>query len=231
MQEKKAYQRAVEEQQVKDWISEFDADGNGLIDRQEFAKLIEGVYGAEGGKVDETAIDKLYAKCQLDTDEATQIKGVPEDKLRETVVRYREAIVHQEYLNALMAKFDKDKSGTLDRQEIKDMLSIILRDGASLTMNSAGREFKVTKLEEAYKKGLLDKHVYMKKLALVQGGSDVKDIDVTDDDVDFVMKEADADGNGELDREELLASMALWTKLLKTPDQEDPKASGLCSVM
>ena len=155
------------------------------------------------------------------------------DRLRDTVVRYKESIVHLAYLNALMAKFDKDKSGTLDKGEIKTMLETIMRDGATLTLNTAGREFKVAKLEEAYKKGLLEKHVYMQKLHKVQGSKEdaVKWQEVTDDDVDFVMKEADADGNGELDREELLASMALWTKLLKVPGQpEDPK-SNLCSVM
>lgn len=75
----------------------------------------------------------------------------------------------------------------------------------------------------------------MEKLYRVQGrkpgGKDeLKCIDVTDDDVDFVMKEADTNGDGVLDREEVLASLALWTKLLQGTEEKD-KASKLCSVM
>ena len=52
--------------------------------------------------------------------------------------------------------------------------------------------------------------------------------------VEFVIKEADADGNGELDREEVMASLALWTKLLKSTQGEEEDGgdkSSLCSVM
>ena len=43
--------------------------------------------------------------------------------------------------------------------------------------------------------------------------------------MDFILKEADADGNGVLDRDEVLASLALWTRLMKMAEPEEP-ASG-----
>ena len=57
--------------------------------------------------------------------------------------------------------------------------------------------------------------------------------EVSDEDVDFILKEADADGNGVLDRDEVLASLALWTRLMKMAEPEEPASgfSQLCAVM
>ena len=121
-------------------------------------------------------------------------------------MKYKESLVHHEYLNALMDQFDTNKDGNLDRDEIKRMLQIILRDGAKLQLNSKGREYKLSSLENLYNKGILDKNSYMQKLHKAQGGGDdvVKYSEVSDEDVDFILKEADADGNGVLDRDEVL---------------------------
>ena len=56
---------------------------------------------------------------------------------------------------------------------------------------------------------------------------------MSDEDVDFILKEADADGNGVLDRDEVLASLALWTRLMKMAEPEEPASgfSQLCAVM
>ena len=61
----------------------------------------------------------------------------------------------------------------------------------------------------------------------------VKYSEVSDEDVDFILKEADADGNGVLDRDEVLASLALWTRLMKMAEPEEPASgfSQLCSIM
>ena len=61
----------------------------------------------------------------------------------------------------------------------------------------------------------------------------VKYSEVSDEDVDFILKEADADGNGVLDRDEVLASLALWTRLMKMAEPEEPASgfSQLCAVM
>ena len=143
--------------------------------------------------------------------------------------------MHHEYLNALMDQFDTNKDGNLDRDEIKRMLQIILRDGAKLQLNSKGREYKLSSLENLYNKGILDRNSYMQKLHKAQGGGDdvVKYSEVSDEDVDFILKEADADGNGVLDRDEVLASLALWTRLMKMAEPEEPASgfSQLCAVM
>ena len=130
---------------------------------------------------------------------------------------------------------DTNKDGNLDRDEIKRMLQIILRDGAKLQLNSKGREYKLSSLENLYNKGILDRNSYMQKLHKAQGGGDdvVKYSEVSDEDVDFILKEAVADGNGVLDRDEVLASLALWTRLMKMAEPEEPASgfSQLCAVM
>ena len=182
--------------------------------------------------VEPEVIVNLFKKCTEGTDTPD---SVPRERLRETVVKYRESLVHHEYLNALMDQFDTNKDGNLDRDEIKRMLQIILRDGAKLQLNSKGREYKLSSLENLYNKGILDKNSYMQKLHKAQGGGEdvVTYSEVSDEDVDFILKEADADGNGVLDRDEVLASLALWTRLMKMAEPEEPTSglSQLCAIM
>jgi Ca2+-binding EF-hand superfamily protein len=232
MLEKKRHQRELEEKQVDDWMNKYDTDGNGMIEKNEFEKLIQGVYGGQGVAIEPDVITSLFKKCTEGTENPNSI---PRIKVRETVVKYKESLVHHEYLNALMDQFDTNKDGNLDRDEIKRMLQIILRDGAKLQLNSKGREYKLSSLENLYNKGILDKNSYMQKLHKAQGGGDdvVKYSEVSDEDVDFILKEADADGNGVLDRDEVLASLALWTRLMKMAEPEEPASgfSQLCSIM
>ena len=232
MLEKKRHQRELEEKQVDDWMNKYDTDGNGMIEKGEFEKLIQGVYGGQGVAIEPEVIASLFKKCTEGTENPDSIER---NKVRETVVKYKESLVHHEYLNALMDQFDTNKDGNLDRDEIKRMLQIILRDGAKLQLNSKGREYMLSSLENLYNKGILDKNSYMQKLHKAQGGGDdvVKYSEVSDEDVDFILKEADADGNGVLDRDEVLASLALWTRLMKMAEPEEPASgfSQLCAVM
>ena len=57
--------------------------------------------------------------------------------------------------------------------------------------------------------------------------------DVTLEKVQEIVAKADADGNGVLDRDEVLASLALWTRLMKMAEPEEPASgfSQLCAVM
>ena len=52
MLEKKRHQRELEEKQVDDWMNKYDTDGNGMIEKGEFEKLIQGVYGGQGVAVE-----------------------------------------------------------------------------------------------------------------------------------------------------------------------------------
>lgn len=232
MLEKKRFQKEQEQKQVDEWMDKYDSDGNGMIEKGEFEQLIQGVYGSQGVAVEPEVIVNLFKKCTEGTDTPD---SVPRERLRETVVKYRESLVHHEYLNALMDQFDTNKDGNLDRDEIKRMLQIILRDGAKLQLNSKGREYKLSSLENLYNKGILDKNSYMQKLHKAQGGGEdvVTYSEVSDEDVDFILKEADADGNGVLDRDEVLASLALWTRLMKMAEPEEPTSglSQLCAIM
>ena len=106
--------------------------------------------------------------------------------------------------------FDKDGSGALDKVEIKAMLETILKDGASLVVHSKGRAYKLETLEAAHASGRLDKTTYRDKVNKVTGtepGAAPSIMEVTDDDVDFVMAEADLDKNGTLDKEEVKAAL------------------------
>ena len=145
----------MEEKQVDDWMNKYDTDGNGMIEKGEFEKLIQGVYGGQGVAIEPDVIASLFKKCTEGTENPSSI---PRAKVRETVVKYKESLVHHEYLNALMDQFDTNKDGNLDRDEIKRMLQIILRDGAKLQLNSKGREYKLSSLENLYNKGILDKN-------------------------------------------------------------------------
>ena len=169
MLEKKRHQRELEEKQVDDWMNKYDTDGNGMIEKNEFEKLIQGVYGGQGVAIEPDVITSLFKKCTEGTENPNSI---PRIKVRETVVKYKESLVHHEYLNALMDQFDTNKDGNLDRDEIKRMLQIILRDGAKFQLNSKGWSTSCRRLENLYNKGILDKNSYMQKLHKAQGGGD-----------------------------------------------------------
>ena len=148
-------------------------------------------------------------------------------------MRYKEYLAHHEYLDQVMRKFDKDGSGALDKVEIKAMLETILKDGASLVVHSKGRAYKLETLEAAHASGRLDKTTYRDKVNKVTGtepGAAPSIMEVTDDDVDFVMAEADLDKNGTLDKEEVLASLAAWTTLLKRQTAAGAESAS-CSLM
>ena len=213
-------------------MNKYDTDGNGMIEKGEFEKLIQGVYGGQGVAIEPEVIASLFKKCTEGTENPN---SVPRDKLRETVVKYKESLVHHEYLNALMDQFDTNKDGNLDRDEIKRMLQIILRDGAKLQLNSKGREYKLVVRKPVQQGHPRQEQLHAEAAQGAGGGDDVvKYSEVSDEDVDFILKEADADGNGVLDRDEVLASLALWTRLMKMAEPEEP-ASGfsppLCAVM
>lgn len=235
LEEQREFQADHEERQLASWLASHDLDGDGALDRAEFAALVRSLGDGEDADRDtvgDDAIDKLFAKARSGKDTLTLTKS----EIREAVLRYREYLMHHDYLDSIMSQFDTDGNGSLDRGEVKRMLETILRDGAKLTMNTEGREYKLKALEAAYEKGLLDKQAYMAKLYKVQGrkpsGCEAKWVAVTDDDVDFVIAQADTNGDGLLDRDEVLASLALWTKLLKGAEEKDNlKASALCSLM
>ena len=227
LEEAKAYQAGLEEQKLQQWLEKYDRDQDGGLDKDEFAELVKGLDETED--VDQEAIDKLFAKAQggkdVDKDNKEQIK--------EAVMRYKEYLAHHEYLDQVMRKFDKDGSGALDKVEIKAMLETILKDGASLVVHSKGRAYKLETLEAAHASGRLDKTTYRDKVNKVTGtepGAAPSIMEVTDDDVDFVMAEADLDKNGTLDKEEVLASLAAWTTLLKRQTAAGAESAS-CSLM
>ena len=229
LEEQKQFQLHSEEVQLDDWMRKHDTNGDGGLDKKEFAELVRGLEHDEDETVDEMAIDRLFEKA---TKGVAGVDHVTRAQERESVIRYRQYLVHHEYLDMIMNHFDKDKSGNLDREEIRQMLQTILRDGAKLTVNTEGREYKLKSLEEAFNKGRIDQAMYQQKLYKVQGvpPKDRPQIStVSDDDIDFVMAAADTDKDGKLDRDEVLASLALWSQLLKC--SEAKRNSMLCSIM
>ena len=153
LEEQRAFQAEHEERMLVSWLATHDMDGDGALDRSEFANLVRGLDGNTESAVDDLAIDRLFAKARNGKTALT----VTKPEIKEAVIRYREYLVHHDYLDSIMEQFDTDKNGTLDRKEIKRMLETILRDGAKLTVNEKGREYKLRALESAYQRGLLDK--------------------------------------------------------------------------
>ena len=228
LEEMKAYQAGLEEQKMQRWFDTYDKDKDGGLDRDEFAMLVRGLDKDE--ECDDLAVERLFEKAL----NGSASEKVDQAAVKDTVLRYREYLMHHEYLDNIMDKFDKDKSGALDKGEIKSMLETILKDGASLVVHSKARQYKLGVLSDAHDKGTLDDTSYTRKVNKVQGIDETKKpsiMEVTDDDVDFVMAEADTDKNGTLDREEVLASLAAWTKLLQMAGDQNDDASSMCLLM
>ena len=134
--------------------------------------------------------------------------------------------MHHEYLNALMDQFDTNKDGNLDRDEIKRMLQIILRDGAnSSSIVKAGstscRRWKTSTTRASWIRTATCRSCTRPRGGAMMWSSTRRCRMKT---WTSSSRRPTRTGTG-CWTETVLASLALWTRLMKMAEPEEP-ASG-----
>ena len=112
--------------QLEEWFQKFDSNGDGQFQRDELRMLLVFLYPQN--EPEEAAIDMLMLKA---TAVETHTMHLPGDKngsvgradLMETVMRYRDHIAEQQYLDGFFEKYDSDGNGSFDPAELLQLLT------------------------------------------------------------------------------------------------------------
>jgi len=130
-----AKKRAERENQIKQqltgWFELFDTDGNGVLDREELRALL--THLQPNHPPTDVALDFLIEKATAIDTYSMHIKGdrngtISWDATKETVVRYRDYVRDQVWIDAVFTKHDIDGSGELEAPELLPLLRELAPD-------------------------------------------------------------------------------------------------------
>jgi len=119
----------AQEAEVDEWFTKFDLDASGTLDRNELTALLKYIHPET--EPTDAALDYLIKKATEINTFSIQISGsttgfLTREAARQTVKRYRAYIREQVYIDSVLEKFDEDKSGTIDRKELINLLSALI---------------------------------------------------------------------------------------------------------
>ena len=123
--QQKAKQRAEEErikEQVDEWFSKFDTDGNSVLSREEVKALLGYVAGKEPS---DEALDMALSKAT----ESGSAEGITRKVAYKVVNTTANYIKEQQVIDPIFAKYDTDKSGDLDNSELLGLLRLVAEKG------------------------------------------------------------------------------------------------------
>ena len=142
--------------------------------------------------------------------------------------------VRNRSVTGIFERFDEDHSGFLERDELmKLMFSVSQGDVIPLAADDPAAEaarrlrYKLQCLDELHAKGVIDADSLRAKRDRVQQRNHalvsprVREHDPTPAEVDFVLQQADANGDNKIARDECLAALGLWLQILKDDHAED----------
>eukprot|EP00928_Gymnodinium_smaydae_P072590 TRINITY_DN5592_c0_g1_i3.p1 TRINITY_DN5592_c0_g1~~TRINITY_DN5592_c0_g1_i3.p1 ORF type:complete len:213 (+),score=41.72 TRINITY_DN5592_c0_g1_i3:79-717(+) len=100
---------------IDHYLSKFDANGDGVISRSELKLLMEELN--EGKPVSQKDVDHVFVTC-----DTSKTGVINRDEILFAIKLWTEHVQMQEDLEEWMEKYDTDKSGDLDKMELKALL-------------------------------------------------------------------------------------------------------------
>ena len=192
---------------------------------------------------DET-LDRLMREAKLEDD---QHEPVHREQLARVVLKNLSYVKEAQFIDTLFDRFDEDKSGSLDRDELKGLMhSIALGDvkvfppGDPAYAQAACIAYKFKCLEDLMAKGVIDEPYFREKRARVVKrhtglmSPRLRERDPEPHEVDFVIEQVDTNNDNRINKEECMAALGMWMQVMK--DDPDVAAgpsekSHACALM
>ena len=123
-QQEECKRKKEEEQQlqVDRYMKEYDKDGSGVLDKEEFTTLLKAVFASYADAINGDVIDKLIKSCESQG-------GITKENISRVIRKYaaflKEMAAAATARESIFNRFDADGDGTISKQE---MLPILKRD-------------------------------------------------------------------------------------------------------
>lgn len=237
-----AARQEAERQHLDAWFREFDKNDDRRLDKKELAALLMTLQ-PEAPPSDET-LDRLMREAKLEDD---QHEPVHREQLARVVLKNLSYVKEAQFIDTLFDRFDEDKSGSLDRDELKGLMhSIALGDvkvfppGDPAYAQAACIAYKFKCLEDLMAKGVIDEPYFREKRARVVKrhtglmSPRLRERDPEPHEVDFVIEQVDTNNDNRINKEECMAALGMWMQVMK--DDPDVAAgpsekSHACALM
>ena len=169
------------------------------------------------------------------------------EQLARVVLKNLSYVKEAQFIDTLFDRFDEDKSGSLDRDELKGLMhSIALGDvkvfppGDPAYAQAACIAYKFKCLEDLMAKGVIDEPYFREKRARVVKrhtglmSPRLRERDPEPHEVDFVIEQVDTNNDNRINKEECMAALGMWMQVMK--DDPDVAAgpsekSHACALM
>jgi Ca2+-binding EF-hand superfamily protein len=110
-----------QQQQVDRYMTEYDKDGSGVLDKEEFTTLLKAVFASYADAINGDVIDKLIKSCESQG-------GITKENISRAVRKYaaylKEMAAAATARESIFNRFDTDGDGTISKQEMLPILKL-----------------------------------------------------------------------------------------------------------
>lgn len=223
-------QRAAESLKFDAWFDEYDLDHDRRLDKAELANLL--LHLQPDSPPSDATLDRLIEEAKRHSAEGDPVQR---EQLRPVLLKNLAYVKEAQFLDTIFSRFDEDHSGTLNRDELQNLMHAVATgdamafpDGDPAQKQAACIAYKLKCLNDLHKKGIIDQAALIEKRKRIHDRHHdlmtprLRDRDPEPEEVAYVLDTADADKDGKIERNECLAALGLWMKILK----DDPFHAG-----
>ena len=122
-QQEECKRKKEEEQQlqVDRYMKEYDKDGSGVLDKEEFTTLLKAVFASYADAINGDVIDKLIKSCESQG-------GITKENISRVIRKYaaflKEMAAAASARESIFNRFDADGDGTISKQEMLPILKL-----------------------------------------------------------------------------------------------------------
>eukprot|EP00900_Chrysochromulina_parva_P027988 jgi/Chrpa1/9823/Chrysochromulina_OHIO_Genome00019403-RA len=110
-----------QQQQVDRYMTEYDKDGSGVLDKEEFTALLKAVFASYADAINGDVIDKLIKSCESQG-------GITKENISRVTRKYaaylKEMAAAATARESIFNRFDTDGDGTISKQEMLPILKL-----------------------------------------------------------------------------------------------------------